>query len=75
MKLFRGRQGADALPNVRLDSRPAEVDGGPVIVLVDERGGEQDALDWAAAEAVMSCEWCLSFVPLLFAGLFGRLLN
>lgn len=51
MKLFRGRQGAGALPDVRLDSRPAEVDGGPVIVLVDEPGGEQDALDWAAAEA------------------------
>jgi hypothetical protein len=51
MKLFRGRQGAGALTEVRLDARPAEVDGGPVIVLVDESGGVQDALDWAAAEA------------------------
>ncbi|TDW21997.1 universal stress protein [Kribbella kalugense] len=49
MKLFRSWQGA--LPDARSDSRPAEVDGGPVIVLVDERGAEPDALDWAAAEA------------------------
>ena len=49
MKLLRGRQGPAA--GIRPISKPAEPDGGPVIVLVDQRGADGDALDWAAAEA------------------------
>jgi nucleotide-binding universal stress UspA family protein len=53
MKLFRGRLGLGAVPDsgVRLVSKPAELDGGPVVILVDERGTDEDTLDWAAAEA------------------------
>jgi hypothetical protein len=53
MKLFRGWQGANDLPQPVADptSPPAGFDNGPVIVLVD--GGESDleSLEWAAAEA------------------------
>lgn len=49
MRLFRGWQAPES------DTGPApqspELDGGPVIALVDEWGADEDALDWAAAEA------------------------
>lgn len=53
MKLFRGWQGAAArpAPDTGLNSRPAGPDNGPVVVLVDARGSDKDALEWAAAEA------------------------
>ena len=52
MKLFRGWQLAAAPePVVGRRSAAARPDGGPVVVLVDELGADDDALAWAAAEA------------------------
>ena len=53
MTLFHGRQGAAAVPApaTSLNSRPTAPDSGPVIVLLDARGSDTAALEWAAAEA------------------------
>ena len=53
MRLFRGGHGAAAVPapDTGLNSRPAGPDNGPVVVLVDARGSDKVALEWAAAEA------------------------
>ncbi|MFG1820659.1 universal stress protein [Kribbella sp. NPDC049174] len=53
MKLFRGWQGANDMPQPVADptSTPAGPDNGPVIVLVDGGAPDLESLEWAAAEA------------------------
>ncbi len=53
MKLFRGWQGANHVPQPVADttSPPADPDNGPVIVLIDGRASDVAPLEWAAAEA------------------------
>jgi nucleotide-binding universal stress UspA family protein len=52
MNLFRGwQEAAIPAPDTGLNSPPAGPDNGPVVVLVDARGSDRDALEWAAAEA------------------------
>ncbi|TCO51314.1 hypothetical protein EV646_101297 [Kribbella antiqua] len=68
MRLFRGA----AVPSS--DTRPispAGPDNGPVVVLVDPRGSDGDALEWAAAEAAARA----SELRIVYAFRWPRLLD